>query len=338
MNLFSPIVKKRLELLNNSELKENIEDVIFLINHVNDNVIDVDIYLTPYIGLLNPMDKEVAVNMTLKKILDRSYFIENNIEFQNKNKILFFSFDLLNFIDKCFTIDLNTNNIILQNFSLNGDLILDNDITGQINDSQLKTFDLHSSSVILFFDTETTGLPKNFKAPETDLTNWPRMVQLAYLLYDQKNGIISQGNYIIKPDGFDIPLESSKIHGINIEKALREGTDLSIVLENFKSILEKSDYLVAHNIEFDKKIIGAEFLRTKKHNPISSKKLICTMESTTNYCSIEGKYGYKWPSLQELHYKIFNDYFEDAHDAFIDVNITYKCFIELLKNKIIKLN
>jgi len=33
----------------------------------------------------------------------------------------------------------------------------------------------------LFFDTETTGLPKNWKAPIEDLNNWPRLVQLAWL-------------------------------------------------------------------------------------------------------------------------------------------------------------
>jgi hypothetical protein len=62
------------------------------------------------------------------------------------------------------------------------------------------------------------------------------------------------------------------------------------------------------------------------------------MTSTTNYCAIPVKYGYKWPSLQELHFKIFGENFEDAHDASIDVSITFKCFIELLKKNIIKLN
>lgn len=338
MEIFRPIVNQRLALLNNSVSKENIEDVIFSIKVVDDKIINIDLFLTPYIGLLNPMDKEIAAKMVLNKLLDRSYFIENNIEFQNKNKILFFSYDPQNSIDKCFEIDLNTNNVILQGFSLNGDLILDQNISNQIDNSQLIIEDVKTSSVFLFFDTETTGLPKNYKAPESDLSNWPRMVQLAYLLYDQKNGIVSNGNYIIKPNGFDIPIESSRIHGINTDRALKEGTDLSIVLDDFKSMLDKSDYLVAHNIEFDKKIVGAEFLRNGNHNPIPSKKMICTMESTTNYCAIEGKYGYKWPSLQELHFELFNNNFEEAHDASIDVSITYKCFVELQKNNIIKLN
>jgi DNA polymerase III epsilon subunit-like protein len=338
MELFRPIINQRIALLNNSASKENIEDVIFSIKVIDDKIFNIDIFLTPYIGLLNPTDKEIAAKKVLNKLLDRSYFFENNIEFHNKNTILFFSYDPQNFNDKCFTIDLNTNKVILQNFSLNGDIILDQENTNQIDIFQIKNDNIEKSSIFLFFDTETTGLPKNYKAPESNLSNWPRMIQLAYLLYDQKKGIISKGNYIIKPIGFEIPPDSSKIHGITKDIALSKGTDLNEVLDVFKNMLDKADYLVAHNIEFDKKILGAEFLRNKSYNPISSKKMICTMESTTKYCAIEGRYGYKWPSLKELHFKLFNEYFEDAHDALVDVLITYKCFIELQKNNIIKLN
>ena len=48
----------------------------------------------------------------------------------------------------------------------------------------------------LFFDTETTGLPKNYKAPASDLNNWPRLVQLAYHLYDNDGNKISEGDHI----------------------------------------------------------------------------------------------------------------------------------------------
>ncbi len=36
----------------------------------------------------------------------------------------------------------------------------------------------------VFFDTETTGLPLNWKAPVTELENWPRLIQLAYIVYN----------------------------------------------------------------------------------------------------------------------------------------------------------
>lgn len=90
MDFFGPIQNKRLELLNNSVLKENIEDVIFSMEVIDNKIVSIDFFLTPYIGLLNPSDKEIAAKMVLDKLLDRSYFIENNIEYKEKNKILFF--------------------------------------------------------------------------------------------------------------------------------------------------------------------------------------------------------------------------------------------------------
>jgi len=181
----------------------------------------------------------------------------------------------------------------------------------------------------LFFDTETTGLPRAWKAPVTDLNNWPRLVQLAYLYYDNSGNKISGGDFIIKPEGFTIPVDASKVHGITTEKALREGKSLISVLNGFNSLVEQATYLVAHNMSFDEKIIGAEFLRNGMVNCIQSKKKICTMERTTNFCAINGPYGYKWPKLSELHYKLFRTNFEEAHNAAVDINATARCFWEL---------
>lgn len=111
--------------------------------------------------------------------------------------------------------------------------------------------------MLLFFDTETTGLPRNWKAPVTDINNWPRLVQIAFLLYDREGNRISEKCYIIKPDGYQIPAYAARIHGITTNRALCEGKDLRSVLEEFREAAESSKYLVAHNISFDEKIIGA---------------------------------------------------------------------------------
>jgi len=181
----------------------------------------------------------------------------------------------------------------------------------------------------LFFDTETTGLPKNWKAPITDLNNWPRLVQLAYLYYDGNGNKISGGDFIIKPEGFTIPKDASKVHGISTERAIREGQSITSVLQHFNSLVGQASYLVAHNMSFDEKIVGAEFLRNGMQNSIQSKNKICTMERTTSFCAINGPYGYKWPKLSELHYKLFKTGFEEAHNAAVDIEMTAKCFWEL---------
>ncbi len=181
----------------------------------------------------------------------------------------------------------------------------------------------------LFFDTETTGLPRNWKAPITDLNNWPRLVQLAFLYYDENGNKISGGDYIIKPEGFTIPTDVSRIHGITTDRAIRDGKPLTTALQDFHSLIIEAEVLVAHNMNFDEKIVGAEFLRLGMKNPIPSKRKICTMQSTTTFCALKGPYGFKWPKLSELHYKLFRAGFDEAHNAAIDISMTAKCFWEL---------
>lgn len=187
----------------------------------------------------------------------------------------------------------------------------------------------------LFFDTETTGLPLNWNAPVHDIANWPRVVQLAYLYYDEKGSLIDQGDFIIKPEGFTIPIESSRIHGITNEMALHEGFNLTSILKTFNDLIIASTYIVAHNISFDEKVVGAEFIRTNITSQIQQKRRICTMKSSVDFCQILGNYGYKWPKLSELHYRLFKTDFDEAHNAMIDISITAKCFWEMRRLGII---
>ena len=141
----------------------------------------------------------------------------------------------------------------------------------------------------LFFDTETNGLPKNWKAPVTNLTNWPRLVQVAWVTYDNDGNEIARNDHIVKPEGFTIPRAASEVHGISTARAIKEGVDLMMVLEEFHTQVKAAKSLVAHNIAFDQKIMGAEFLRNSMSNPIPRKQKICTMESTTDYVGIPGR-------------------------------------------------
>ena len=191
--------------------------------------------------------------------------------------------------------------------------------------------------MILFFDTETTGLPKNWKAPVTDLDNWPRLVQLAYLVYDFDGNLIHSCNEIIKPDGFTIPTEASNVHGITTEMASQRGSDINDVFELFLIHLKRSKMIVAHNMAFDEKIIGSELIRLGYENVIVAKEKICTMLKTVDLCKIEGPYGYKWPKLDELYRFLFNSDFEGAHDALADIQATAKCFWELKNRGVINL-
>jgi DNA polymerase-3 subunit alpha len=177
----------------------------------------------------------------------------------------------------------------------------------------------------LIFDTETTGLPKNWKAPITDVDNWPRCVQIAWQLLDDMGELIEDQNYLIRPDNFEIPYESQKIHGISTELALEDGEPLDEVLEKFNLSLEKSSFVIGHNIDFDVNVIGCEFYRQQIKSCLSSTKLLdtCT-EDTALLCKLPGGRGgkYKFPTLVELHEFLFDASFKQAHNATADVEAT----------------
>ena len=189
----------------------------------------------------------------------------------------------------------------------------------------------------LIFDTETTGLPKNWKQDYTHTDNWPRMVQLAWQLHDETGKLLSNKNYIIKPDGFDIPFAVAKVHGITTERANRDGHDIKFVLEEFHNELKQAKYNVGHNIEFDINVVGCEFFRLGDIEPVVTKlDSIDTKDVSTDWCALPGGRGgkFKWPTLTELHQKLFGEGFADAHDAAYDVDATARCFFGLINQDV----
>ena len=122
---------------------------------------------------------------------------------------------------------------------------------------------------------------------------------------------------------------------VTTERAEKEGMSLQKALTEFADALELSKMVVAHNISFDEKVMGAEFLRKEQASKLFERAKICTMHESTDYCAIQSDFGYKWPKLMELHKKLFNEEFDDAHDALADVKACAKCFFEMVNRKII---
>lgn len=186
----------------------------------------------------------------------------------------------------------------------------------------------------LIFDTETTGLPKNYKAPLTDFDNWPRLVQLAWQLHSPTGKLLTAKNMIIKPDGFTIPDNAEKVHGISTERAMAEGINITEALIIFSEDIAKAEWGVGHNVEFDNNIVGAEYLRAGFENPVLQS--LDTKLLSTNFCAIPGRFGKpKWPTLTELYQKLFDQAFTAAHNAASDVDATARCFFGLIKEGVI---
>ena len=161
------------------------------------------------------------------------------------------------------------------------------------------------------------------------------MVQLACLFYDDEGNRLAQDDFIIRPDGYVIPEDAARIHGISHARAMAEGVPLQQVLDRFHELASRANVLVAHNMAFDEKIVGAEFLRNRRPDPVAARSRICTMLGSTDYCRLPGKYGNKWPKLTELHFTLFGHGFEEAHNAAVDINATARCFWELRKRGVL---
>ena len=214
-------------------------------------------------------------------------------------------------------------------------------------------------NIFLLFDTETTGLfhtkdkPKEgiikardpMKYPE----DYPRVFQLAFILINQEGKILDQFSSFIKPDGWNIPKERSdpdkpnfwEEYGYTDELCEREGVPAIEAFTKFSEAVSKADYLVAHNLGFDRLVMLAELARYKiKVNRKTKPGLLCTMLSSIDF--VEAKHSaeniakwdflrnkFKYPKLEELHEKLFSYGFDGAHDALNDVKAMFKCMTAL---------
>ncbi len=189
----------------------------------------------------------------------------------------------------------------------------------------------------LIFDTETTGLPKRWDAPITDVNNWPRCIQIAWQLHDEMGKLIEHQDYLVKPDGFNIPFDAERIHGISTELAQEEGISLVEVLQKFNEALSKTKFIVGQNLGFDVNIMGCEFHRLGIKSPMSTMPILdtCT-ETTASLLKLPGGRGgkFKLPTLTELHQFLFNKPFAEAHNATADVEATTRCFFELIRTEV----
>ena len=195
--------------------------------------------------------------------------------------------------------------------------------------------------MFLIFDTETTGLPIDKNAPLTNFDNWPRVVQIAWQIHDEKGKFVKAENHIIKPEGFIIPINASMVHGISTEHAMNVGKNLNDVLDIFLNALNEVKYVVGHNVAFDLNVTACEYLRVKGINPFKGMNIIdtCT-EKTAEFCKLGGGPGrkFKKPKLAEIHQLLFNEGFDMAHNASADVEATARVFLELLRINVLNDN
>jgi DNA polymerase III epsilon subunit-like protein len=191
---------------------------------------------------------------------------------------------------------------------------------------------------VLVFDTETTGLPTERNPSVNDVEKWPYIIQLSFILYDTETiDIIVCKDHIIRlDDSVYISPESIKVHGITRSQSMRKGIPLMEALNDFNNALKQADWVVGHNISFDKRMIMAESNRLKipqhfTYEHGKGKKEFCTMTNAVKMCKIEaisrtGRSYYKYPKLHEVHEYLFQTTPTGLHDSMGDVLVCMRCY------------
>ncbi|MBB1565080.1 3'-5' exonuclease [Candidatus Gracilibacteria bacterium] len=186
------------------------------------------------------------------------------------------------------------------------------------------------------FDTETTGFI-NKKDPSLEAQ--PKIIQFAGIFGDLENGIFKEEkrvDILINPK-MPIPFESSKVHHL-YDIDVKNAPFIEDKIDEIMSYINDSDAIIGHNIEYDEDMIKIELKRLNQEYRYQPKQVICTMKNTVDFCAIKGNgERFKYPKLGELHKKLFDEYFIGAHDAMTDVEATLRCFVELAKTGIIKI-
>ena len=183
----------------------------------------------------------------------------------------------------------------------------------------------------LFFNVQAIGMPKKWSAPHTDTFNWPRLLAISWRVMDENRKVTQSEDFIISQEGAEIPVQTEQITGISIERAKEEGKDLKMVLEAFAAAVKDAQYVIAHNMNYNSNVVGAEMIRKSVSSTLFHSNNYCIMMESTYHCKLPGKQGrYKWPTMKELYAVLFKEQLPTANRTDVAVETTALCFFKLL--------
>ncbi len=191
--------------------------------------------------------------------------------------------------------------------------------------------------MLFFFDLETTGFGRKRETVRFEYERYARIVQIGWILAQPNGQIVNRRTFVIRPNGFEIPESAVAVHGITTEIAHEIGIDIDLILDPLRVDIDKADEIIAFNVAYDAPILGAEFIRAERADPLRGKRLFCMMRETKQFCGmVDRNRRPKMPSLKELHQKLFGCDFE-RHDAGNDCDATLKCCVELINRGVKRL-
>lgn len=198
--------------------------------------------------------------------------------------------------------------------------------------------------IMLALDVESTGLIEDYKVSTSEYEKYPCLVEVAFFLIDtETRDILERKCYVIRPHGWEIPEETTAIHGISTEDAMERGVDLDIVLDEVWVMQQKAEMLLAWNGTYDSKLIRAGCCRVGMEPDLTKIPLIDPMHLSRAHFNIPNqpkngkpaRKGSKLPKLTEAYEASFGEPMTGAHSADTDVQGMVEVFFDLLDQGVI---
>ncbi|MGY3212057.1 3'-5' exonuclease [Mucilaginibacter sp. HD30] len=185
------------------------------------------------------------------------------------------------------------------------------------------------SKYLLFIDTEASGLPVNWTLPYSAEGNWPHIVQIAWLVYDEQHNLVKEQNHYINDDGVTITDSAIATHHITPDFLLSHGEPLIKVMEILANdLVEYEPTIIGHFMQLDYYLMGAAFYRSGVYNPLGKLPVFCTMVATTQLLRSPSTRQLR---LGDLYYMLFKIDLQHEHNALHDARATAESFFELRK-------
>lgn len=182
---------------------------------------------------------------------------------------------------------------------------------------------------LLFIDTETTGIPKDWAIPYGHDADWPHAVQVAWAVCTKSGELVKTENRYLRNDGFIISETAGRIHGITNDFLEQHGEDRKDVFACLAADLHKYQPLVVgHFMQLDYHMVGVGFFRSGLDNPLLDLPTFCTMNASATYLFYPHQ---NYLRLGELYKRLFGQPLQNQHNALHDASATAKCFFELLR-------
>ena len=180
---------------------------------------------------------------------------------------------------------------------------------------------------LLFVDTETSGVPRNWNQPYSSRDTWPHIAQLAWVVCTADGQEVKAENHYVQPSDYDMDPASGSIHGLTLEFLRAHGQPRHAVMQRLqRDLLHYQPLVVAHFLQLDFHMMGVSFHRAGLRNPLEQLPTFCTMRATGPLV--------RYPTqgflrLGELYQRLFHEPLQREHDALVDARATARCYFEL---------